>query len=419
MEPLLLPSIAGEFKNWNYWQVIMSVNEIANNLGTEENPEYRIKTVSEVEVIYSREGISNMLQRQIDPSRIEPIKNYLQNQPDSYINNITVGIYGGDPQWNGIDVKKSSLQFEENEEINEESSRFGFIRLRGDETLFVLDGQHRLRALRKSLEDGIDIGDEKISVTLIPHIDNEEGIQRTRRLFSTINRHAVPVSLGENILLDEDDLSAIMVRNLIEEYHHFQNKKVIALNKTKDLKRSDVDKFTTVIALYDVNEVIIENKEIYPKYIGGKKDLVRVRPDDEIIDSYKIRIFDFWDNVINKFPEIAQRIENRDFSSRREGGSFYLRPVGQQLLVILFKKYRNIYNQLELVEANINSDFWHYILWDPHKSKVISNVNLAVKYIKYHFGLDLSDRELSQLQNSYVKNSGETKSNLPSPQRRS
>jgi DNA sulfur modification protein DndB len=278
MSTLLLPGLSGTFSNWTYFQVMFTVNDLVD----------RVKSVEEVEIIHSGK-VSNMLQRAFDPKRLEPITQYLLNQTDSYVNNMTVAIFGGNPEWLNIDIKSTMLESEmEQEMLDTISDNIGLVKLDGQETLFVLDGQHRLKALRVALEEKPEIGAEQISVTIIGHLNTDDGIKRTRRLFTTINRYAKPVSEGENILLDEDDASAILVRKLIEYYPKFtyhdatgKPNSIIAFNKTANLKSSDKDKFTTVISLWNVNELILDNDSLYPYKI--RRNYVRIRPTDEVI----------------------------------------------------------------------------------------------------------------------------------------
>ena len=72
-----------------------------------------------------------------------------------------------------------------------------------------------------------------------------------------------PVSEGENIILEEDDVSAIIARSLVERYKLFKNREVIAFNKNLNLKigKQDGNKFTSILALYAINEVIVDNEK--------------------------------------------------------------------------------------------------------------------------------------------------------------
>jgi DNA sulfur modification protein DndB len=408
--PLLIPGLFANYQHWPYYQIILTVEDAVKNFGTLENPDYRLKTTDEVEVIYSQKGINNLLQRILDPKRLEPIRKFINEQPDAYVNNLTVAIYGGDPQWIPIDLKRSSLKEEiEDNTFEEIAQAYGLIKLNGDESLFVLDGQHRLKALRIAFQNDKSIGKNQIALTLITHIDNEAGKKRTRRLFSIINRYAKPVSLGENILLDEDDLSAIIVRKFIDEYPLFQGKELVALNKTADLKLPrDNNKFTSVIALWSINEMIIDPKKVYPKYVGAKKNLVRIRPEDAVIEEYKNIIFGYWNSFFDCFPNATNFVNNVDVNTRNMGGPFSLRPLGQQVFCEFYLKMKSLnrLNEINIINTipdDISNEFWHNILFDPIGQRIVGSKSFVRDYIFYHLNLPLTAKQQAALLRNYRK----------------
>jgi DNA sulfur modification protein DndB len=411
MTPLLLPALTGQFGQWRYYQVVMRVGEIVENFGNFMQPNYRIKTVEEVEEIYSRKGVSYLLQREFDIKRLIPLKTYITSQPDKYLNNLTVAIFGGSPDWQPIDVEPALTALKADEDTAESfRDTFGAVRLSGYETLFVLDGQHRLKGLREAILDKPELENEQIAITLIIHISTDAGRKRTRRLFSTINRHAKPVSKGENILLDEDDLSAIITRSLIEDYPLIKGKQAIAQNKTANLYQNQFETaLTTVLAVYEINEVLLKEDEIY---VNPK---VRIRPTDDIIEAETKKVFAFWDKFFELFP-LAVKFVKGDKSiglSRNGGGPFYMRPIGQKIVVDL---YQILYesNQLDLISlvakipADVQNKFWHFILWNPVKKTVLQNESLAKSYLFYHFGLPQSKVVIKALNDNYAKNAGDT-----------
>ena len=84
----------------------------------------------------------------------------------------------------------------------------GFLTLRGDEKLFPLDGQHRLAGIKRAMRDGVTHSDDAVSVIFLGHRNTADGLEATRRLFTTLNKTARPVSKSAVIALDEDDVTA-------------------------------------------------------------------------------------------------------------------------------------------------------------------------------------------------------------------
>ncbi|MGM0934731.1 MAG: DGQHR domain-containing protein [Bacteroidota bacterium] len=418
-ENIIVPALTGKFGEWRYYQLILKVKDLVQNFGTEISPNYRVKAVEEVEEIYSQKGVSKLLQRAFDPKRLEPMKNYILKQPDKYLNNLTIGIFGGNPDWYPMDISDSTKL--NSEKLENLEKQIGFIELKGTETLFVLDGQHRLKGLRKAFaEKPKKIENDQIVCTLIIHHPNEKGRIRTRRLFSTINRHAKPVSKGENILLDEDDVSAIIVRKLIEEYKLFKNKAIIALSKGGNITAGTLSKFSTVVTLYEINEKLINHKEIYPKGEDGK--IVRIRPIEKIIDKQKLIIFKYWNKFFELFPGAVQFIEDSKenrIKYRAYGGDFSLRPIAQWAIfeiIIACEEERVSIDRLKKLPRDVSNPFWHHILWNPFKEGMLFNRSLIRNYIKYNIGLNLKSKELERLENGYKKNSGDLELDLPKAQ---
>ena len=52
---------------------------------------------------------------------------------------------------------------------------------------------------------------DEVSVIFVAHEATSQGLERTRRLFTTLNKTDRPVSKGDIIALDEDDVVAICV----------------------------------------------------------------------------------------------------------------------------------------------------------------------------------------------------------------
>lgn len=332
---------------------------------------------------------------------------------------MTIGIYGGNPDW--MDINISAFDKELTDSIKGSQKKLGFIKFTGLETLFVLDGQHRLKGLREAYSQNPEkIENDEIVCTLIIHKPDSEGRIKTRRLFSTINRQAKPVSKGENILLDEDDASSIMVRELVENYKEFKNKEIIALSKGANISIKDFDKFTTVVTLWTINEKLID-KGIYHKIDG---DIVRTRPTEKVLNKQKTLIFKYWDKFFSLFPSaklFINKPKEERTASRSIGGDFILRPIAQTAIFeILEEQGVNKFEsesilKLKDLPSSVTNEFWAYILWNPFNSTMLTNRSLVRNYIRYNVGLNLKPSELQSLKDKFKSNSGDKELSLLSP----
>lgn len=402
---LLLPALTGKFGSWRYYNVLMKIKDLVN-------PLYGVKTVPESKKIYTSENLNEILQRLEDPKRIAPLKSYLLKQKDRYFNSLTVAFTGGDPKWHPVAIKKSgNFKAGDLEYLN---LKYGILELTGKEELFILDGQHRLLGLKLAYGEKNELGEEEISVMLVKHDENVEGKKRIRRIFVSLNRNAKPVSEGENIILEEDDASAILARRLVENLPYFKDRNVIAFNKNLNLKtgKNDNEKFTSLLALYSINEILLDNEALYDKKLSGK--YVRIRPSDNELDKqYKI-VEEFWLQFFSNLTKAKQFVESPekfDHFKSDSGGLFYLRPIGQELLATFYKYLKTKgkvvdFKQIQKIEGYLNSDFWNYILFNPHKETLYMSKGNAFNYILYNLGYPLPPSKVNAIRTAYFKNSG-------------
>ena len=122
--------------------------------------------------------------------------------------------------------------------------------------MFAIDGQHRIEGIKAAFAENPErINDDQYSVIFVAHRDDKPGKVRTRRLFSDINNNAVKVSGGDKVIIDEDDLSAIVTRRIYAEYAPFKSGAEIALTEQKEqLVEDSKERFTSLLALYTVTQ---------------------------------------------------------------------------------------------------------------------------------------------------------------------
>lgn len=203
---LTLPALRAHMGDWVYYVTFLQMEEIA-------------KRIELAEDIQPSSTLKEMIQRQIT-DRSNPIAEYLLNQSQRFFNSLIVGVYGGSPNW-------CELAIETNQLFDAETLPFylkgalGILQLDGKETLFAIDGQHRVEGIKKALEKNDTLKTDEVSVIFVAHQIERDGMERTRRLFTTLNRYAKPVKKSEIIALDEDDTIAIITRKLVEEHPLF------------------------------------------------------------------------------------------------------------------------------------------------------------------------------------------------------
>ena len=206
---LTLPALRARMGDWIYYVTFLQMEEIA-------------KRIELAEEVHPSSMLKEMIQRQIT-DRANPIAEYLLNQQQRFFNSLIVGVYGGSPNWYELAIGTNQLFDAEVLPLYLEGA-LGILRLDGEEKLFALDGQHRVEGIKKALKRNENLKTDEVSVIFVAHQTGADGMERTRRLFTTLNRYAKPVKKSEIIALDEDDIIAIITRDLVEKYPLFCEK---------------------------------------------------------------------------------------------------------------------------------------------------------------------------------------------------
>lgn len=362
--------------------------------------------------LHQSNSLNDMIQRSLTDN-VKKIATYIEKQPEHFFNALVLAIYDGDPQWREIE-----LEYDDGEQYN-----LGILDLNGEEKIFPVDGQHRVEGIKEVLRRNDDgkFDDETIPVIFIGHKKTSQGMQRTRRLFSTLNRYAKPVTLNDIIALDEDDIIAIATRHLIENNRLFHEER---LNNHKQKAIPDKDKvaFTNIISLYECNtellKYFLKDKKVSfdDKELKGKRKIeeyCRVRPPENEINSFLGFVDNYWiafsENIdeIKNYLSIEVDKQPAMMYRNKSGGNLLFRPIGQRPFVLcalaLFDKTRNMKTTMQTmnkINFEIDSDIWKFIVWNPINKKMITSSNGAlIEYmLKYFSGIELSDKEMLKME---------------------
>ena len=296
MNKLVLPTLRGKIGDWFFYVTIIQFGELA-------------KRVSMANEIHENEELSRLIQREVS-NRTKGIVEYILTQEQRFFNSLILGIYGGNPSWQEIKINN------EDQSINEVSTdyfskTFGILTLNGQEKIFAIDGQHRTKSIRDVLDIDSSLANEEIAAIFVAHKDTQEGEIRTRRLFSTLNRYAKPVSKSEIIALDEEDNCAIITRNLVDNFSLFQG--VILFNKNRSISLSNVSALTNIIVLYDIIRILLLKGKFFGVTIEGedKKLFTHRRTTEEKLHLYQKKIEDLFVRLSKELPFLVNFFEKR------------------------------------------------------------------------------------------------------------
>ncbi len=384
MKKLYLSSLRGIMGDWVYYPTLMKLKDIAE----------RVKIAKE---IYQSKALSEMVQREIKRKRGKEIKDYLLKQEQRFFNSLIVAIYEGDPSWHEI------TRIEGNDHLNSEDfpehvvAGIGILSLNGEEKLFTLDGQHRLVGIREAVAENPQLGEDKLSIIFIAHRTDTEGVERSRRLFTTLNKNAVRVSKGETIALDEDDTMAITVRRLVTKNRMFMDDRVLN-SPTDNVPRSNKTCLTTIGNLYDLLSILFTKVYVTSKKKGlkDKKDeLIKMRQSDEILNQHYTNACDYFQRLTNSFLPLKEFADTSDYSivvkkyRHPDGGSVLFRPIGLKILTeiiaALTEKYSlpECFKMISKLPIDLTQTPYNGVIWHPTQKKMIRGKTLVKNLLLY------------------------------------
>lgn len=364
--------------DWVYYVAFMNFEAISE----------WIKPVAEV---HKTKRLREWIQRVLREGRPTEIADYLVNQPQRFFNAIVVGVYGGEPQWYSFRIlptKRKEGPSIDAARTRELEGEVGFLYFQGTESLFAIDGQHRVAGIVQAVHRDSSLSSEEVAVILVAHQTNAAGLVRTRRLFTTLNKTARPVAPRDIIALDEDNGFAIITRRLVEDFNLLRRRKIVALKETASLAPENRRSLTSIVALYSICQDLHPIREGHPT----RKELQVDRPSDGLLDELYSDHTHYWSLLADRIPEYRQIFNKKRVPGdyRREKNNHLLfRPVGQRAFAqatrCLVRRSYSVEAAVEkLRNANLrlDSEQWHHLLWDPVNKKMISSSpTLATSYL--------------------------------------
>lgn len=355
-----LPALRGLFGDWAYYSCLMSLKELST----------RVKFADQ---IHQSKALSDLIQRKLKDERADDIATYLKSNSERFFNSLVVAVYGGDPAWHELDeIKPQHKDFEVSEVSKDAIASLGFLSFTGEELLFALDGQHRLAGVQKAVALNDDIAEDEVSVIFVSHHNDAAGMQRTRALFTTLNKTAKPVNKSETIALDEADVMAIIARRFIETNSKFSDKRILVTD-SPGLPSTNFSHLTTIQNLYDVLTTLF-SKVMQKKSI---KELSFQRPSDDELDAYYKYAVKYFRLLSSAVPELGRFFAASNGASvvainrHDAGGSILFRPVGLTMFALIAE---TLVKSMDLEEAiklmgklprDLRKAPYRDLLWDP------------------------------------------------------
>ena len=307
-------SVKGMIGDWTYYVTVMSVFDV-------------VLYVKFAEQVCPNEDLDMMIQREVS-SRSNQIAEYLRTQEQRFFGSLIVAAYDGQPRFLPISFSDAPL-------LSQLEGKLGILQFDGSEQYYVVDGQHRLAALRKAVhQDEARYKNDEVSVIVICHAKDAEGMARARRLFTTVNRYAKQTSPVTNIVMDEDDGIAIITRRLIRETEFFARRVKVLIERPgraprlatgEAMQQADKKYLMAIGSLYK------SNQNLLPADLQQFFDKKQQLPEYERLEEGFAKISERWTELIELIPvwrDLKNPEADLDGLRSENGGHVLARPVG-------------------------------------------------------------------------------------------
>ena len=282
----VFPAIRGKMGSTEYYQASVPARDLA-----------RITKIARELEEWTERSVFERFQRDIAIKRIQnEIVPYLVRCADRFFGAFIVVIYKPDLfEFHPVTVRGAPP----GHPYRLAAKKLGMLTIDGG-SLVALDGQHRLVSFREVINDNNtytgphrdNVPNDELCVVFIKH----ESFEKTRRIFSKVNRHAKPTTPHENIITSEDDGYSIVTRWLVETtppldlggppppfaIRDGNGEPIIDLTRRQLRKNSP--KFTTLPHLYESVRCILRANGIRH---FDEKHRVNRPPDRELVEAYK------------------------------------------------------------------------------------------------------------------------------------
>jgi len=304
-------------------------------------------------------------QRTLNKARIPEIKRYILNNPNDYaFSAITASVDG-------------SLDFVPTMAENE-ASDIGHLEISMDAKFLINDGQHRKAAIEAALLENSDLGLETIAVVFFA----DENLNRSKQLFADLNKHAIKPSKSLNILYDNRDPLACLIRDLLLTVPIFKG--LIEKEKTTISNRSI--KLFTLSGVYQGTQALLgkrKGEELTAEDISTAEqywtELGRIIPEWKLIISHKVNSSELRRDYVHSHNVILHAFGH----------------IGNNLINQYPDQWKKILKKFRGVDwSRTNPDWEGRAMVGGRMSKANQNVKLTSNLLKSYLGIELSENEI-------------------------
>ena len=228
-----IPAIRARIGVTDYFVSVMTLGEAARMIDYAEDVDgWTSETPPELK-----------MQRKLNVQRVEKeMVPYLVANEDHFYSALTVEVrIAARDRERGLDFE-STAQFPGGIE-------FGQLTLDGTESLYALDGQHRLKSIEFAIRQRPELAGEHIALILVPFGD----IAKSQTLFSDLNRNAKTPSKSISLLFAHRDPHARIAKRVAEECALLHGR----MNFESTSLSANARQFMTLSTLYEMTRTLL------------------------------------------------------------------------------------------------------------------------------------------------------------------
>lgn len=379
----LIPAFEASVGDWKYYICSMKYAEVKRQVGFAYE-------------MGANKDLNRLIQRGLS-ARTEDIKDYLLKSEHRFLGALIVASWGGEPQYQKVSMLDPDGM------LGDLDQDFGVLSFDGTQQYFVLDGQHRLKAINDALAVDPELGKEEICVLLVSHYETPEGRERTRRLFTNINRNAKTTTTAENIALDEDDGYSILTRRFLTDHEFLKQDGVVRVfSRIGDegdfrlagmsISKTDPKAFTSITVVRDMIEQLgmgIEFTDLTqrpsPEVLEGSYTMLSARIDELLFHCGRVR---------ERMQAASSARDVRAPKNAEATGHAFMRPLVQRVVVRVVRQivdqgqltWDEVMSGLEALPWELGKAPW-LAVFNPAKSAMITakeNASLLSQLLYVH-----------------------------------
>ncbi|MBT5873339.1 MAG: DNA sulfur modification protein DndB [Candidatus Latescibacteria bacterium] len=179
-------------------------------------------------------------QRILNKSRLPELRNYILENPDSYVFSALTASVDGDLKFDPQGAEGPGFSL-------------GTLHIDFNARFIINDGQHRRAAIELALQENPDIANETISVVLYM----DKGLERCQQMFADLNRHAIRPSASLGLLYEHRDSRAQLTKSMVLSSPIFRD--FVEMEKSSLAQRSR--KLFTLSAVHTATGALLRDVE--------------------------------------------------------------------------------------------------------------------------------------------------------------